>query len=319
MRKPILLVALALIVALALGVTGAIAKGTYARAFDAAYPGSQSENNVEDGCGKVCQLCHSDVGGGDGWNGYGWDLKLRVDAGESIESALANVESSDSDGNGDANIAEINADSQPGWTGGDNTAYFKDGSVSTMPAPGCVLGSLDPGAPPTATTTTTEPTTTTTTSTTTTTTTEPTTTTTTSTTTTTAPTTTSTTIPPTTTTTEPTTTSTTQPGLVDLDISSFRVSKRVSLSSRKRNTVNIKLGVENPNTSNDERLATVQGLQNQVEAYNETLLVSDKNGKSVFRFPEYLPAVEGTISWTATIADDDPDQDVAAAQTQVKP
>jgi hypothetical protein len=41
------------------------------------------------------------------------------------------------------------------------------------------------------------------------------------------------------------------------------------------------------------------------------------SGPSAFRFPGYVPSTEGDISWTAEVFDDDPDDDVATATTDV--
>ena len=46
----------------------------------------------------------------------------------------------------------------------------------------------------------------------------------------------------------------------------------------------------------------------------------DYNGKgsTKFNFPDYTPITGGTITWTATIADVDPDIDLATATTLVR-
>jgi len=58
-----------------------------------------------------------------------------------------------------------------------------------------------------------------------------------------------------------------------------------------------------------------------VEVYRETMDVSDPagNGRTKFDFPSFTPDAAGDINWTATIADDDPDDDVATATTTVVP
>jgi len=43
------------------------------------------------------------------------------------------------------------------------------------------------------------------------------------------------------------------------------------------------------------------------------------NGRTKFDFPSFTPDAAGDINWTATIADDDPDDDVATATTTVVP
>ena len=86
--------------------------------------------------------------------------------------------------------------------------------------------------------------------------------------------------------------------------------------------VSIKLAVRNDGTVNGGATApaTVIGVQNEVEVYNQTLAVSDAigDGKSRFNFPTYAPGVAGTIGWTVTIADEDPDIDEASATTDAR-
>lgn len=89
----------------------------------AVYPESDSDR-------INCQLCHQKVDGGDGWNGYGNDVRLTfIDFGRSsIEEAFLHVEqfSSDEDVLGLSNIEEINLSLFPGWVNTTtNTIYFK--------------------------------------------------------------------------------------------------------------------------------------------------------------------------------------------------
>ena len=125
--------------------TAVMPKSSYGTAFTSAYPGSFSLSNVQTGTGKTCQLCHESSSGGDGYNAYGWALKIEIDGGSSTAAALATVEASDSDGDGDSNIDEINASTQPGWTPGNNNTIFFDGGGTTLnqPPPGGILGALD--------------------------------------------------------------------------------------------------------------------------------------------------------------------------------
>jgi PKD repeat protein len=107
---------------------------------------------------------------------------------------------------------------------------------------------------------------------------------------------------------------------VDLDIAQFRVTKRVKLSRVK--PVQIKLVVKSDRRSEGySRLATVIGMQGRVEVYNEIMNVGVPLGfsRSPFNFPPYTPVAVGDITWSATIADDDPDIDVAIATTKVVP
>jgi hypothetical protein len=84
----------------------------------------------------------------------------------------------------------------------------------------------------------------------------------------------------------------------------------------------IQLTVKNPNGGGqDSRPATLIGVQNGVVVYPPfTSMVFDLpgNGASRFAFPSFTPTVAGTINWTVTIDDDDPDQDIATANTNVR-
>jgi hypothetical protein len=107
--------------------------------------------------------------------------------------------------------------------------------------------------------------------------------------------------------------------VIDLDVAQFKVTKRVRLANIK--PIAISLVVKNDGVVNtQERPATVIGTQGGVEVYTETLLVHDEigNGRTQFDFPAFTPSVAGDISWTVTIADDDPDVDEATAVTTVQ-
>ena len=107
--------------------------------------------------------------------------------------------------------------------------------------------------------------------------------------------------------------------VIDLDIAQFKVAKRVSLAHVK--PIGITLVVKNNGAINSQtRLARVTGTQGGVEIYNKTMMVHDAvgNGRTKFDFPEFEPTVAGDISWTVTIADDDPDIDKATAVTTVQ-
>jgi hypothetical protein len=106
--------------------------------------------------------------------------------------------------------------------------------------------------------------------------------------------------------------------VVDLDIAQLKVTKRVRLNNVK--PVSPELTVKNGGVVEDDAPATFIGVQNGVEVYNETLTVSDPvgNGRTKFTFPSYTPDDTGDITWTATIADGDPDDDTATATTTVQ-
>jgi hypothetical protein len=107
-------------------------------------------------------------------------------------------------------------------------------------------------------------------------------------------------------------------GGLDLDIKGFRVTKRISL--KKVKGVVIKLEIKNDGEVDSvERTARVTGVQNSVEVYNKTMLISDPvgHGHTSWIFPSYTPTAAGDIKWTAAITDDDPDIDEAMAKTKV--
>ena len=134
--------------AVALVAGPAAAFPSFANAFRSIYPSSGSLDNVELGTGFTCQLCHSDTGGGDPWNGYGWDIRIGLNSGLDIDGAILAAEglNSDQDPTGSTNLEEILASTQPGWTdGNNNTDYFADGTtVNNQAPPGGILGDLDP-------------------------------------------------------------------------------------------------------------------------------------------------------------------------------
>jgi hypothetical protein len=108
------------------------------------------------------------------------------------------------------------------------------------------------------------------------------------------------------------------PVALDLDISAFRVTKRVRLE--RNPAVQIKLVVRNQSTVGGEsRAATVRGWQDNALVYEETLQVTDEvgNGRSSYDFPAFMDAVPGNLEWTAWIDDDDADDDTATATTLV--
>jgi hypothetical protein len=107
---------------------------------------------------------------------------------------------------------------------------------------------------------------------------------------------------------------------LDLDISRFTATKRVSLTGNK-STVEISLTVKNMGTLDDTCPATVIGTQNTIVVYNETIDVSDAIGKAstTFDFLPFTPTSEGDIVWTAIVDDVDPDVDETTAITTVSP
>jgi len=125
---------------------------TYIQNWSAIYPNSQTDDNILLGTGSICFMCHSGAQGGNGWNGYGWNLRQNIFAGLTIDQAILAVEPLDSDMDPAAadNLLEILSDVQPGWTDGPhNTHYFVNGSQTdnNLP-PNGILGDLDPPAAP---------------------------------------------------------------------------------------------------------------------------------------------------------------------------
>lgn len=104
--------------------------------------------------------------------------------------------------------------------------------------------------------------------------------------------------------------------VLDLDIASFAVSSSVRVGK----SISVKMAVDNPGPILGQALATVEGWQNGSQVYIWSLNVYDMPGGKTtnFSFPSYKPAAAGTIDWTVTIFDADPDSDIATAATTVK-
>ena len=64
--------------------------------------------------------------------------------------------------------------------------------------------------------------------------------------------------------------------------------------------------------------ANLVGVQNDVEIYNETIVVSPPTGgPAKYTFPNFLPSETGVITWMLTVADENPDVDEATATTKI--
>lgn len=116
------------------------------------YPGSLTADNLNAGGGSYCQVCHAEPSGGNPWNGYGWSVRQAYNNnGGDLLAAFVSVENlnADMDPTGCSNVAEINADTQPGWTEGlNNTFYYANLSrLENQPPPVGVLGDFDPLTP----------------------------------------------------------------------------------------------------------------------------------------------------------------------------
>lgn len=112
-------------------------------AWRAKYPTSTSSDTAN------CQLCHLNAGGGEPWNDYGWAVRVHIENGMTPDQAFAAVEGDDSDGdpNSSANLLEILADTQPGWTpGANNGIHLADGTLIPNQSPPAELSGivLDP-------------------------------------------------------------------------------------------------------------------------------------------------------------------------------
>jgi hypothetical protein len=104
--------------------------------------------------------------------------------------------------------------------------------------------------------------------------------------------------------------------LLDLDINTLKVSKNVQVGK----PISIELRVENNGTVLGQAIATVVGMQNDIEVFRLRLNVFDDIGRgtTTFDFGSYVPTVPGDIIWSADIADGDPDNDEVTAITTVR-
>ena len=107
---------------------------------------------------------------------------------------------------------------------------------------------------------------------------------------------------------------------VDLDIKSFRVTNKVSLTKGK-GIIDVQLTVENGGDTEGNADATVTGVQNDTVVSTQTVSVTDAvgGGATRYTFQSYIPDATGDIVWTAVINDGDPDTDAATATTVVNP
>src|SRR4030067_684035 len=102
---------------------------------------------IKNETGTDCKVCHvyaTNIKGKNAFNAYGWDIRSYRNQGMSYYNAILAVEGKDSDGNGDNNIAEIQAGSQPGWTSLGNVGYFSAGGTIIVDAYRPMQAPLDP-------------------------------------------------------------------------------------------------------------------------------------------------------------------------------
>lgn len=127
------------------GAGEALARGGFLSTWQGIYPASMTDDNLEDDC----RICHGGADRGT-WNPYGFEVRSGIGSGLSVAEAISAIEAldSDEDPTGTDNLGEINADTQPGWTDGNNNTIFdKDGSVLiNQPPAALVAGSYDPVA-----------------------------------------------------------------------------------------------------------------------------------------------------------------------------
>lgn len=121
--------------------------------FQTAYPDSATDE------GGGCQTCHQSAGGGSTFNLYGSDLLANGASGSGFNctntdfaAALVEVENFDSDGEGNTNIVEINAGTQPGWcdTTANSSCVNSGGTppnTTLDPAPANGIPVANPGGP----------------------------------------------------------------------------------------------------------------------------------------------------------------------------
>ena len=98
--------------------------------FAATYPNSATEND------GGCQTCHRSSGGGGNFNVYGNDMLSNGGSGAgptctgvNFAAVLAVIENLDSDGEGNSNLVEINANTQPGWCDTQNASCSNSGGT----------------------------------------------------------------------------------------------------------------------------------------------------------------------------------------------
>ena len=140
-----LLAALAVLAALVTA-PQAQARSGYLSEWRSLYPASTTDaTSGRNGC----QVCHA-ASNGD-MNAYGDVIRADFDSGIAIGIAITNAEGQDSDGQGGSNLTEINANSQPGWTSGQNPTFDQGNGADAGDVDPLSIGvqqPLDPADPP---------------------------------------------------------------------------------------------------------------------------------------------------------------------------
>ena len=125
--------------------TVATGRNSYLANWQVAYPSSLSDNNAS------CTLCHA-PGDTSMLNAYGYQVQSNGTTTTAI-AAIGGL-NADGDAGGATNLAEINANAQPGWTAGATNVLYDVGTgsiVSTTELPPSGIGLIDPTVAPTPT------------------------------------------------------------------------------------------------------------------------------------------------------------------------
>jgi hypothetical protein len=134
-----------LVLLVLVGSRSVMASDTFPGIFNSVYPASQTANNAS------CRLCHTTSTSQ--LNGYGKDFAIQFRGGLTEAQSFQAIENlnSDNDPTGAANIAEINANAQPGWTPGANNTIYSRSTLAVVLTnqnpPATITGDLDPPAP----------------------------------------------------------------------------------------------------------------------------------------------------------------------------
>jgi len=105
---------------------------------------------------------------------------------------------------------------------------------------------------------------------------------------------------------------------VDIDIVELEVPENLE---PRGNTITPTAELKNASTFDGAGSATLVGALGSEEVYRQQVSVSLSAGMSrTFAFPSYTvaPKLKGTINWTLTVQDEDPDVDQATANTSLK-
>jgi uncharacterized protein (TIGR03382 family) len=105
---------------------------------------------------------------------------------------------------------------------------------------------------------------------------------------------------------------------VDIDIDELEVPEKLEA---KANTITPTAELKSASTFDGSGTATLVGMVEDETVYRQVIVVSLAAGEErTFVFPEYAvsPKLKGTISWTLTVQDEDPDVDQVTAYTSLK-